>query len=65
MQKSVSFLRFEDWLAQKESAARDWMVVARFQKDRATDLFTFSALVSAAEGNLESLSKIMCFCEHA
>ena len=55
MPKSLSFLRFEDWLARKESAARDWMVVARFQRDGATDLFTFSALASAAEGNLEKV----------
>lgn len=52
---NISFLRFEDWHIQKEISATDWVVVARFQKDAATDFFTLSALASAAEGNLEKL----------
>ena len=51
----LSFLAFEDWLAKRETEAKDWIVVARSRRDGSTKLFTFSALASAAEGNLERL----------
>jgi hypothetical protein len=54
-QNVLSFLAFEDWLAKRETEAKDWMIVARSQKDKTTDLFTFSALASANAGNLERL----------
>lgn len=55
MQHNISFLKFEDWHNRKETSARDWIVVARFQKDETTNFFTFSALASVAKGNYEKL----------
>ncbi len=52
---TLSFLAFEDWLEKRENEAKDWIVVARSWRHETTDLFTFSALASAAEGNLERL----------
>jgi len=55
MRDILSFLSFKDWLVKKENESKDWIIVARSWQDETTDLFTFSALASAAEGNLKSL----------
>ena len=55
MRNVLSFLAFEDWLAKKEIESKDWIVVARSWRDGNTDLFTFSALASAAKDNLKRL----------
>ena len=49
----LSFLAFEDWLAGKETEAKDWIVVARSSRDDTTDLFTFSALATVTEDSLK------------
>lgn len=55
MRNVLSFLAFGDWFENKENESKDWIVVARSWRERDTDLFTFSALASAAKGNLERL----------
>ena len=51
----LSFLSFEDWLAAKETEAKDWIVVARSWRDEITDLFTFSALATTADDSLKTI----------
>ncbi|HLJ79892.1 MAG TPA: hypothetical protein VKT52_00310, partial [Ktedonobacterales bacterium] len=55
----LSFLLFEDWFKGSETEAKDWVVVARSQRieqsEALDDLFTFSVLADAAEGNREKI----------
>lgn len=51
----LSFLAFEDWLAGKETEAKDWIVVARSWRDDITDLFTFSTLAAVTEDSLKRI----------
>ncbi len=51
----LSFLAFQDWFAEGETEAKDWIVAARSWRSGDNDQFTFSVLASATENSLKQL----------
>jgi len=57
LKKDIQFLKFEDWFPKNEHLSKDWLIVGRIEKEKDSDLFTYSALAKFGNGIKEKLLK--------